>query len=239
MKLVTWNCQGAYRKKAKILLQQQPDIVVVQECEHPDKLVFEDNTQYPNDSLWFGDYLHKGLGIFSYSEYKFAIHKSYNADFKFVIPITVSGGEVEFILFAIWANNPSDKNGRYVEQVWKAIHHYDSLLYDFPCILTGDFNSNTIWDRKSRIGNHSEVVEKLKEKKIVSIYHLYLKEEQGKEKTPTFYLYRNVEKPYHLDYCFVSQYFYDKLQELEVGKFENWIGFSDHLPLFISFKPLI
>lgn len=51
MKLITWNCQGAFRKKADIILLQQPDILVVQECEHPDNLVFNSTTQRPNDFL--------------------------------------------------------------------------------------------------------------------------------------------------------------------------------------------
>ena len=58
MRLITWNCQGAFRKKANIILTQQPDILVVQECEHPDKLVFSSTTQRPNDFLWFGDNKH-------------------------------------------------------------------------------------------------------------------------------------------------------------------------------------
>ena len=46
---------------------------------------------------------------------------------------------------------------------------YENLLENENVILTGDFNSNTIWDRKRRIGNHSDVVEKLEEKNIESI----------------------------------------------------------------------
>lgn len=73
MKLITWNCQGAFRKKADTILLKRPDILVVQECEPPDKLVFNSTTQWPNDFLWFGDNKHKGLGIFSCSEHKFQL----------------------------------------------------------------------------------------------------------------------------------------------------------------------
>ncbi|HQD10259.1 MAG TPA: hypothetical protein PLQ65_11385, partial [Flavihumibacter sp.] len=40
MKIITWNCNMAFRKKADLMLAQQPDILVVPECEHPDKHVF-------------------------------------------------------------------------------------------------------------------------------------------------------------------------------------------------------
>ena len=45
MRLITWNCQGAFRKKVDVILTQKPDILVVQECEHPDKLLFNSTTQ--------------------------------------------------------------------------------------------------------------------------------------------------------------------------------------------------
>jgi exodeoxyribonuclease III len=37
----------AYRKKAGFILKHQPDIVIVPECEHPDKLKFNKDTPAP------------------------------------------------------------------------------------------------------------------------------------------------------------------------------------------------
>ncbi len=236
MKLITWNCQGAFRKKANIILLQQPDILVVQECEHPSKLAFSSTTLLPNNILWFGDNHHKGLGIFSYGTYKLTLLKQHNPNIKIISPISVTGGRVDFTLFAIWANNRDDPDGQYVEQVWKALKQYKKLLNTGPTILTGDFNSNTIWDKPRRIGNHSDVVHHLSQKNIHSVYHKYQKQEQGKESHPTFYLQRKKEKPYHLDYCFASEDLYDKVSSLEIGTYENWIAHSDHAPLIISFN---
>lgn len=235
MKLITWNCQGAFRKKADIILTQRPDILVVQECEHPDKLVFSSTTQRPNDFLWFGDNKHKGLGIFSYSNFRFQLLDRHNADIKIISPISVTGGQIDFTLFAIWANNNNDPDGQYVEQVWKVVNHYDQLLDSARTILTGDFNSNKIWDRVHRVGNHSAVVEKLAEKNIFSVYHKLLNQEQGKENHPTFFLQRNKDKPYHIDYCFASAELYDKVKNIEIGTYENWIAHSDHTPLILNF----
>ena len=235
MKLITWNCQGAFRKKAAQILLQRPDILVIPECEHPDKLVFNSTTPRPNDLLWVGDNVHKGLGVFSYGDYKFQLHEQHNADLKIILPIAVTGGQFDFTLFAIWANNREDPDGQYVEQIWKALHHYEQLLDNERAILTGDFNSNTIWDRPRRKGNHSAVVDKLAEKNIHSVYHGYLSQEQGKENDPTFYLYRNKEKPYHIDYCFSSAELYHKVKEVEIGKYEQWINYSDHTPLMVNF----
>ena len=101
--------------------------------------------------------------------------------------------------------------------------------------MTGDFNSNKIWDRKQREGNHSNVVDRLADRNIYSLYHKHFIQEQGKELHPTFYLQRNRNKPYHIDYCFASTDFHDKLQNIEIGTYENWISLSDHSPLILNF----
>ncbi len=236
MKLISWNCQGAFRKKAGVILLQNPDILVIQECEHPDKLIFNSETKKPHNFLWFGDNKHKGLGIFSYGDYKFKLLDEHNPEIKIIVPIAVYGGKIDFTLFAIWANNSQDKNNQYIEQVWKAINCYENLLENENVILTGDFNSNKIWDRKHRIGNHSEVVEKLEKKNIESIYHKHFNQKQGEENQSTFFLQRNINKPYHIDYCFVSKNMFTKIESFEIGKYENWISHSDHTPIITKFK---
>jgi len=42
----------AFRKKAGFILAHQPDILIVPECEHPDKLIFSASTREPSDLLW-------------------------------------------------------------------------------------------------------------------------------------------------------------------------------------------
>ena len=58
MRLITWNCQGAFRKKANVILNYRPDILVVQECEKADKLVFNSLGQRLNDFYWSGSNIH-------------------------------------------------------------------------------------------------------------------------------------------------------------------------------------
>ncbi|MBK9737467.1 MAG: endonuclease/exonuclease/phosphatase family protein [Saprospiraceae bacterium] len=235
MKIITWNCNMAFRKKAKFILAYKPDILIVPECECPEKLMFDGDHMMPKDMLWYGTNQHKGLGVFSYSDYTFKLMDCHNPDFKNILPISVSGGKIDFTLFAIWANNPQDKDGQYVTQIWKAIHYYQNLLSE-NTILIGDFNSNTIWDKPRRQGNHSTLVEKLATKKIFSTYHTFFKQDQGKEKHPTLYMYRHENKPYHLDYCFVSEDFIRVLDKVEVGDYLDWTMYSDHKPLIITFN---
>jgi exonuclease III len=235
MKIITWNCNMAFRKKAAFILPLKPDILVVPECEHPDKLKFASSVKPPTAIFWHGTNVNKGIGVFSYSKYRFKLHDCHNPAFRHVLPLMVTGGEVDFTLFAIWAHNPDDKDGQYVTQVWKAIHYYDDLLKSQPSVLAGDFNSNTIWDRPKREGNHSAVVQKLAKKKILSTYHEFYKQQQGKEKHATWFMYRHQDKPYHLDYCFASDYFMQKLVKVQVGTWKKWSAYSDHKPLTVTF----
>lgn len=226
----------AFRKKADLILTYKPDILIIVECEHPEKLLFISDTPKPTDSLWFGKNKNKGLAIFSYSDFRFKIHENHNEEFKMIIPIEVTGGHFDFNLFLIWAYNPDDKDGRYITQVWKAISHYDELLTNKPTMLIGDFNSNTIWDyKKHRLGSHSAVVKQLEDKGIISTYHLYHKQVQGREKHPTYYMYRHKDRPYHIDYCFVSTDMMEKLQSVEIGEYDFWTKYSDHVPLIVTF----
>ncbi|MBO9583764.1 MAG: endonuclease/exonuclease/phosphatase family protein [Flavobacterium sp.] len=236
MKIITWNCNMAFRKKAQFLQAFNPDIVVISECENPQKLQFPEGTKLPSDILWYGANPNKGIGVFSYGDYRFRLLDCHNPDFKNILPIAVTEGKIDFTLFAIWANNPTDKDGAYVTQIWKAINYYEDLIRETKTILIGDFNSNTIWDKPRREGNHTTVVNKLAEKKIFSTYHTYFNQVQGKEEHPTWYLYRHENKPYHLDYCFASNDFIKALEHVEIGSYQDWTMHSDHKPLIIKFN---
>lgn len=227
----------AFRKKADFILAYKPDILIVPECEHPDKLKFNTNTPKPTQTLWFGENKNKGFAIFSYCNLKLKVLDIYKEDFRMIIPIAVTGGNFDFNLFAVWAYNPNDKEGRYITQVWKAVNYYDQLIRDNPTIIIGDFNSNVIWDyQKHKLGNHSLVVEALEEKGVFSTYHTFHKQVQGKEEHPTLYMYRHKDKAYHIDYCFTSKKFIDKLENVEIGTHEKWTKYSDHNPVIVTFK---
>jgi len=236
MRLITWNCQGAFRKKAESILSYKPDILIVQESEHPDKCLFSSTNTTPTSFYWYGDSLNKGIGVYSYSDYKIELLTEFNSEFRYILPFRITGHGHTFLLFAIWAmSNKENYEARYIGQVWRAINHY-SNLFTGSTILAGDFNSNKIWDKKKRIGNHSDVVQKLADIDIHSIYHNHFNSEQGKEEHPTFFLQRKQHKPYHIDYCFASKDFADRVKNIDIGTYEKWIGLSDHAPIIIDFE---
>lgn len=79
--------------------------------------------------------------------------------------------------------------------------------------------------------NHSDEVTELKECGIKSLYHKFQNEQQGKETNPTLYFQRKLHKPYPIDYVFGAQKFSKNLKKIEIGQRDEWIGFSDHVPV--------
>lgn len=78
------------------------------------------------------------------------------------------------------------------------------------------------------------MVEALEEKGIFSTYHLHHKQIQGKEQHPTYYMYRHRDKPYHIDYCFTSTDMIEQLKSVEIGEYDAWIKYSDHVPVIVT-----
>jgi exonuclease III len=245
MRIVSWNCGGGLRKKVDRLDALAADIVIVQECENPEHHA-QFYRDWAGDCLWTGHNKNKGLGVFSKTGIKLTplnwngsfeiqgfraqhpAHRWSTEELELFLPFRVND---EFNVLAVWTK--SAEVFRYIGQFWKylQIHHKD--LMSSNVMIIGDFNSNTIWDKSGRWWNHSDVVAELSRMNIFSLYHYLRQEEQGSESSKTFYLHRNETRSYHIDYAFVSSVFLDRLT-MEIGRKEDWLDISDHMPLIID-----
>lgn len=246
MKIVTWNCNGALRKKNDEIDLLNADILVVQECEDPSRST-EQYREWAGDYLWIGNSKNKGVGVFPKNgntikalnwngQFKIEglLTKSPSltwktSDLNLFLPFTIND---EITVLAAWTKGNDSQIFGYMGQFWKYLQIHRNDLKNEKTMIIGDFNSNAVWDKGDRWWSHSDVIAELKEIGILSLYHEQFKEEQGKEKTPTFYLHRREEKPYHIDYAFLSSDIVNK-SKLSVGKRNDWIGVSDHMPLSI------
>ncbi len=235
MKLLTWNCAGAFRKKIGLLAGFNPDLAVIQECERPDKLLFPQDFR-PTSLAWFGDPdSTKGIGVFGFSGLQVEVANDiYDPTIRHCVPLRITGAW-NFHLIAIWAMaevNP--RQWSYVGQICRALQTYAAFIRAQDTLLAGDFNSNQIFDRPQRDCNHSTIVEKLAQDGIVSLYHEYYHESHGQESQPTFYLTKMVSRPFHLDYFFAPTHWSQRVTRLVVGDFAEWRPWSDHCPLFVE-----
>lgn len=219
----------AFRKKSEAIMALNPDIVVIQEAEHPTKM--NGSNLYPviKDSIWLGDNSNKGLAILSFSSYKLSLSPVHSSDLKFVAPIIISG-PTTFTLFAVWACH--DKYLTYNGVIKFAIKQYQDVIKD-PCVVIGDWNANAIWDSKTGEG-FSFNANSLTTKGMTSAYHSWFNEAYGRETRPTYYHRKRENEKFHIDYCFLSPQLRNKLGSVAIGSFDDWQKLSDHMPLIID-----
>ncbi|MDM5326767.1 hypothetical protein [Neobacillus sp. CF12] len=79
-------------------------------------------------------------------------------------------------------------------------------------------------------------MELLKNKGIESACHHFFNEEQGKENRPTHYFRKAKSSPFHIDYLFASVSIQNRLSHFEVGSYDSWIKYSDHVPISALFE---
>lgn len=231
MKFVTWNCNGAFRKKYHTLEDYAADILVVQECEDPSRST-RAYREWAGDSLWIGTSKNKGIGIFPRNGAEISSLPWGDNGLQSFLPCRVNNS---FNLLAVWTKYANSPNFRYIGQVWKYLQLNRELLSQEPLVLCGDLNSNTCWDEWDRWWNHSDVVRELGEIGLYSVYHEHYGEQQSQETRPTLYHQRNIEKPYHVDYAFCTKAMFNPgVDGVVVGEPEKWLQFSDHMPIIFS-----
>lgn len=237
MKIIAWNCNMKFRDKIDKVLNLSPQLAIISECEQIEKLKESAYFSQIRSSVWYGDNVHKGVGVFSFSDMELHLAAWHNTDFKYVIPIHVKSKDESWLLFAIWACNPKTGKYSYIEQVYQAMLYYSDYISQTDTLIIGDFNSNAIWDKNhSRYGSHSMLVNLLESKNIESSYHSFFKQKHGMETTPTLYMYRHIDKPYHIDYCFLSKSLRCRLKEFRIGQTELYLQHSDHMSIILELE---
>ncbi len=247
MKIVTWNCNGGFRKKLGEAESLDADVYVIQECEDPAR----STQQYRNwagDYLWVGPNKNKGIGVFpkngiSVSNLSWqggfkiggiqGFHPSAQwktQDLELFLPFRLDN---KYNVLGCWTKGNEQQAFGYVGQLWKYIQIHGLALNTPDTLVIGDLNSNSIWDKQDRWWSHSGVVQELEQLDLHSLYHLQTGERQGCESIPTFYLHRNILKSYHTDYVFVSGNL-TEFSNLEIGDVSRWLKVSDHMPITLE-----
>ncbi|MFT7197863.1 MAG: endonuclease/exonuclease/phosphatase family metal-dependent hydrolase [Marinoscillum sp.] len=233
MRIFSWNCNGALRKKFHQIEPFDADIVIIQECEDPNQSKDEEYKKWANNHLWIGDNKNKGLSVFAKSTIQLDSLKWSNLyrghPVKYFLPCLI---DKKIQLLAVWAHQNKSPTFGYIGQIWKYLQINKNHFKDI--IIAGDFNSNAILDKWDRWWNHTDVTKELAQASVKSAYHELKGEEQGKESNATFFLQRNLTKSYHIDYIYLNTRLLTPKATLNIGEQSKWIEISDHLPLILE-----
>lgn len=231
MRFVTWNCAGAFRRKWSLVADLDADLAVIQECENPTLAQDATYREWATGHTWVGPTKNKGLGVFPRPGLRVTPVGLDLGRLELFLPCLVDG---EWPLLATWTRQANSPTFGYIGQLWKLLQAHSAFLKHPGAMVVGDLNSNARWDVWDRWWNHSDVVRELATLGLQSAYHAHHAALQGGEQAPTFYLQRNLAKPYHIDYAFAGQQWVVK--RVEVGSPEQWLQYSDHMPVVVGLE---
>jgi exonuclease III len=102
LRIATWNCNGALRKKWGQLAALKADVYVVQECEDPSQTNDAAYNSWCANHLWTGTNKNKGIGIFATSERTLQAVPLDLAPLELFLPCLVDGA---WPLLATWTKH--------------------------------------------------------------------------------------------------------------------------------------
>ena len=229
MQIVSWNSHQKFREKIKMFSPDFIDVLIVQECENTDAAAIA----YKNAGwkyVWTGDNIHKGLGIFVPISIEIERLHWVISDCKYFLPVQISHS---IVMVGVWAKGGKSNSVRYAGQITRLLDSHMREIERNSASIIGDFNSNSIWDKRHKTANHTQNNMRLNSIGLQSLYHFVHSAENGLEKHLTFYLSYNKAKPYHIDYAYIPVSVLANSQ-IEIGMPDYWLEYSDHMPLFIT-----
>jgi exonuclease III len=234
MRLMTWNCRvGAFRKKGAQVVSSEPDVLVVPECEDVREELLLDGTTQPTSRLWFSSPVTtRGVGVFSYTGATLTLARLIGDPIDFFVPLTASVRGRDFQVVAVWTAQTSSSKTSY-RQAHEGIERYREWIASKDTVLMGDFNAN------ASFGNGklwADLARRLEPLGLVSTYHHFFGETLGKETRATHFFKGKQASPFHLDYCFVPATWLSHVDGVEVGTYEAWSKYSDHMPVTVDVR---
>lgn len=153
--------------------------------------------------------------------------------YEWIVPIQVSGKE-NFTLIAVWTKRLPGMS--YGKALYSALKEYENLIQNGPVIVMGDFNlDKRVPSSYTGVGGYNKIIDLFEGYDLKSCYHSISKEAFGSESKATYYHYSKSDRPFHLDYCFVSQHIIQGMKEFYIGSAEEYLPYSDHVPIAFEF----
>ncbi len=237
LRIVTWNCNMALRRKFDRLLTLRPDVAVVQECANPDaagpKGWRPDCAAYD----WIGFNPDKGLGIFAFGDLALARHASYSDGYALYLPVTVTGG-CRLNLLGLWVADPRKIPPGSTHEPLAALHYYRPFLAAGPSVVAGDFNRLPQQMSVRHSGAGSSVLDALVQAGLVNADTVMGDAAGQASLRRTHFHQRKFSRGFVVDYVFIPAHETVRLAAFNACDPHDWITWSDHVPLVADLELL-
>lgn len=228
MKIRVWNVNKGFAKKVGQAFSCDPEIAILPESA---RNIAVKGRKWK----WVGQNDASGLGVSISESIPIVDFKQAGVGAMWFSATTLDLPS-PLVVIAVWAcyeRSPRKADKGPVNTCLKEIL---SLVQGRDAIIAGDFNNSAEWDQSGRADNFSNTVDAFSEAGLVSAYHRSTGEKMGAETVPTFFSRRSQANSHHIDFCFIPESWADQLVSVEVGKFEEWIALSDHMPITVEIK---
>lgn len=236
MKLLGWNCNGAFRRKYQALENFNADIWVVPESESPAYLLRHKSPLSSAQQLWCGQNQSKGLSVFAFNGCQISRADFFNPAYRHILPVNITTADKQkMLLIAVWASRVKDNSDwDYIGQLCHFMEHNGPLLPPQSLFL-GDFNINMQWnDSFKKEHNYSRFLELCHTYGFTSLYHHLTGETQGQETTFTSYSHRIKRRGYHIDYAWLGRGLLRRAEAFRIHGGREWLTRSDHMVLEVE-----
>lgn len=224
--------------KTHLLAALAPDIAVLPESAHPDRVGDVLAAAGATSMQWIGASPTKGLLVAAFGDWTLRIDDTYDPGYQWVLPLHLDG-PAQIRLLAVWDMNHrghGHDSARRLGACRASMEHYAEFLSG-PAdliVISGDFNNSVYWDKPGGAVKFGDFMDQLESRGFVSAYHHRHGCGRGAEPEPTLWWTRNVDKPYHVDYTFVSPA--AAVRGVTMGAHADWLAYSDHSPMTVELR---
>ena len=249
MRLISWNCKMAFRNKAPAIMRLCPDVLVIPECECPEKLqqstiheatLFSDALLKLDDEhcVWVGKNPDKGLGVFAFGTYSLQrLPYDLAKGPIWCAPVHVRRDGLEaFDLIAVWSFYGADSRNRNQNPMVHALEDFAPLFISMHLVVAGDFNSPINFEEKGP-GGFQTTNRELEGRGLVNAYNTATGELLGQESQPTYYHWHGKMHTHHIDHVYVPKSWASGMT-VTCGDYDTWVTRqrSDHVPVIVDIR---
>lgn len=228
LRLVAWNCAGAFHHKVQALTAMEPDIAVLSEVSKKTSALVGNDVS----AVWTGTHEDYGLAVMGRNGWKIE-RVGPIVEERLFLPVRAVRGSVERHLVGVCVK----KDGDYVAPTLRAISTLSNFISEKAAVLAGDFNQSVWFDSKRKQEAHfAQVLNVLDHLNLVSAWHTFQEESPGAEAAPTYFHQRNRKQGFHIDYVFVPRNV--TVSAAVLGTYDEFVatGLSDHVPLMVELR---